>query len=133
MASGLAPLAGNITHALGIALASQKYKEIPNQTDAALFSKSGNELSVCTVGDATTSEGVFFEALNAACVMKVPLIYVIYDDGHGISVPTKYQTTKESISEILEGFRINEDGEGCLLYTSPSPRDQRGSRMPSSA
>ncbi len=118
IASGLAPLAGNITHALGLALASKKYKENPQQKDAKLFSKSGNELSVCTLGDATTSEGVFFEALNAACVMKVPLIYVIYDDGHGISVPTKYQTTKESISEILEGFRINEEGEGAYIYTA---------------
>ncbi|MEL6256987.1 MAG: thiamine pyrophosphate-dependent enzyme, partial [Bacteroidota bacterium] len=111
VASALAPLAGNVTHALGLALASKKYRENPEQTDARLFSKNGNEVSICTVGDATTSEGVFFEALNAAGVMKVPLVYVIYDDGHGISVPTKYQTTKESISEILEGFRINEKGE----------------------
>lgn len=118
VASGLAPLAGNITHALGIALASQKYKQHSNREQAQLFTKNGNELSVCTIGDATTSEGVFFEALNAACVMKVPLIYVIYDDGHGISVPTKYQTTKESISTILEGFRINDKGEGAYIYTA---------------
>ncbi len=118
VASGLAPLAGNVTHALGIALASQRYKQNPHQHQADLFTKNGNELSVCTVGDATTSEGVFFEALNAACVMKVPMIYVIYDDGHGISVPTKHQTTKESISEILEGFRINDAGEGAYIYTA---------------
>lgn len=118
IASALAPLAGNVTHALGLALASKKYRENPEQTDAQLFSKNGNEVSICTVGDATTSEGVFFEALNAAGVMKVPLVYVIYDDGHGISVPTKYQTTKENISEILEGFRINEAGEGAYIYTA---------------
>ncbi|MEM6803415.1 MAG: thiamine pyrophosphate-dependent enzyme [Bacteroidota bacterium] len=118
IASGLAPLGGNISHALGLALATKKYRENPNQTDAHLFSKNGNEISICTVGDATTSEGVFFEALNAAAVMKVPLVYVIYDDGHGISVPTKYQTTKESISEILEGFRINKEGEGAYIYTA---------------
>ena len=116
IASGLAPLGGNITHALGLALASKKYRENPTQTNSAFCSVKGNEVSICTVGDATTSEGVFFEALNAACVMKVPFAYVIFDDGHGISVPTKYQTTKESISEILEGFRINKAGEGCYIY-----------------
>ncbi|MEM7374273.1 MAG: thiamine pyrophosphate-dependent enzyme [Bacteroidota bacterium] len=118
IASALSPLAGNITHALGLALASKKFREQPDMHQAALFSHQGNEVSICTVGDATTSEGVFFEALNAACVMKVPLIYVIYDDGHGISVPTKYQTTKESISDILEGFRIDDRGEGAYLYTA---------------
>lgn len=118
IASALSPLGGNITHALGLALASKKYKEQANLPHAELFSRSGNEVSICTVGDATTSEGVFFEALNAACVMKIPFVYVIYDDGHGISVPTKYQTTKESISEILEGFRIDERGEGAYLYTA---------------
>ena len=118
LASGLAPLGGNITHALGLALATKMYKENPNLKDRELFSSNGTEVSICTVGDATTSEGVFFEALNAACVMKIPFVYVIFDDGHGISVPTKYQTTKESISEVLEGFRINEKGEGAYLYTA---------------
>lgn len=118
VASSLAPLAGNVTHALGLALASKKYRELLEEGESNLFSQHGNEISLCTVGDATTSEGVFFEALNAACVMKVPMVYVIYDDGHGISVPTKYQTTKGSISEALEGFRINEDGDGAYLYTA---------------
>lgn len=118
VASGMASLGGNITHALGLALASKKFRENPNQTNGDLLSVNGNELSICTVGDATTSEGIFFEALNAACVMKIPFVYVIFDDGHGISVPTKYQTTKESISEILEGFRVNEKGQGCDIYTA---------------
>lgn len=116
--SGLAPLGGNITHALGIALASKKFRELPDLQQADQFSVNGNEISICTVGDATTSEGVFFEALNAAGVMQIPFVYVIYDDGHGISVPTKYQTTKGSISEVLEGFRYNEEQGGVYLYTA---------------
>lgn len=118
VASSLSPLAGNVTHALGIALASKKYRELPTQTNAELFSNNGNEISICTLGDATTSEGAFFEALNAAGVMKVPLAFVIFDDGHGISVPTKYQTTKESISDILEGFRVDSKGDGAYIYTA---------------
>ncbi|MEO0471525.1 MAG: thiamine pyrophosphate-dependent enzyme, partial [Bacteroidota bacterium] len=116
LASGLAPLGGNITHALGLALASKKYRAFPEQTNADQISVNGNELSICTLGDATTSEGVFFEAVNAAGVMKIPIVFVIYDDGHGISVPTEYQTTKGSISEVLEGFRINSNGEGLHIH-----------------
>jgi len=116
VASSLSPLAGQIPHALGIALASKMYKE-----NAALqtskLSNGGKEVSFCTLGDATTSEGVFFEAVNAAGVMQVPIAFVILDDGYGISVPAKYQTTKENISTVLEGFRIDESGTGLDIYT----------------
>ena len=118
VAAALAPLAGQVPHALGIALASKLYRENNDLHHAISFSEKGNEVSFCTLGDATTSEGVFFEAVNAAGVMKVPIAFIIQDDGYGISVPTKYQTTKGSISEVLEGFRVNEFGQGLDIYTA---------------
>lgn len=116
VASSLSPLAGQIPHALGLALASKMYKENAALADTD-FSRKGKEVSFCTLGDATTSEGVFFEAVNAAGVMQIPIAFVIFDDGYGISVPTKYQTTKENISAVLEGFRIDESGTGLDIYT----------------
>lgn len=116
VASSLSPLAGQIPHALGLALASKMYKE-NKALQTSNFSNGGQEVSFCTLGDATTSEGVFFEAVNAAGVMQVPIAFVILDDGYGISVPTKYQTTKENISTVLEGFRIDESGTGLDIYT----------------
>lgn len=116
VASSLSPLAGQIPHALGLALASKMYQENPALQDSD-FSHKGKEVSFCTLGDATTSEGVFFEAINAAGVMQIPIAFVIFDDGYGISVPSKYQTTKENISTVLEGFRIDESGTGLDIYT----------------
>lgn len=116
VASSLSPLAGQIPHALGLALASKMYKE-NKALQSSNFSNGGQEVSFCTLGDATTSEGVFFEAVNAAGVMQVPIAFVILDDGYGISVPSKYQTTKENISTVLEGFRIDESGTGLDIYT----------------
>ncbi len=117
VASSLSPLAGQIPHALGIALASKMYKE-----NAALqtsnLSNGGQEVSFCTLGDATTSEGVFFEAVNAAGVMQVPIAFIVIDDGYGISVPAKYQMTKENISAALDGFRVDEQGRGIDIYTA---------------
>ena len=110
----LAPLAGQIPHALGIALASKKYREQNIQNN---FSNKGNEVSFCVLGDATTSEGVFWESVNAAGVMQVPMAFFILDDGYGISVPSKYQTTKENISAILKGFQTDENGVGFDIYT----------------
>lgn len=112
--SPLAPLAGQVPHALGIALASKKYRASHTRNS---FSNNGNEVSFCLLGDATTSEGVFWESVNAAGVMQVPMAFVILDDGYGISVPSKYQTTKGNISEILQGFQSTEDGEGIDIYT----------------
>ncbi len=113
---GVSCTAGSMARGLGLALASQKYRSNPLLQNTQ-FSNKGNEVIFCTIGDASTSEGVFFETLNAACVMRVPMAIFVWDDGYGISVPAKYQTTKQNISEILEGFRVNEKGEGMDIYT----------------
>lgn len=112
--AGLSSTAGSFPRALGLALASKKYRSNNIESN---FSDKGNEVVFCTIGDASTSEGVFFETVNAACVLQVPLAIFVWDDGYGISVPAKYQTTKQNISEILEGFRVNEKGEGMDIYT----------------
>lgn len=110
------PTASQMARSVGLALASKIYREndIP---DAGRFSRNGDEVTFCTIGDASTSEGIFWEAVNAAGVMRIPLAISIWDDGYGISVPKEYQTTKGSISEVLEGFRVNEKGEGFEIYT----------------
>lgn len=113
--SPLAPLAGQLPHALGLALASKKFR-VSKQTDNAL-SVNGNEVSFAVLGDATTSEGIFFESVNAACVMQVPMIFVIQDDGYGISVPQELQTAKSNISTVLQGFQRNFKGQkACEIY-----------------
>lgn len=112
----ISPTAGQMARGLGLALASKKYKEVKNISDSTNFSSKGNEVCFVTIGDASTSEGVFWESINAAAVQRVPMVVSIWDDGYGISVPTKYQTTKGSISEVLEGFRTNEKGEGMDIH-----------------
>jgi len=116
-ASGISSTAGHVARALGLAFASKKYRENDALSTTTNFSNNGNEVCFCSIGDASTSEGVFFETINAAGVLSVPLAIFVWDDGYGISVPTKYQTTKQSISEALEGFRVNEKGEGLDIYT----------------
>ncbi len=101
--------------ALGLALGSKLFRQNKSLKDDR-FSVNGNEVVFCTIGDASTSEGIFWETLNAAGVMRVPLAISVWDDGYGISVPKKLQTTKGSISEIIEGFRVNEKGEGYDIY-----------------
>ncbi|MEL6925289.1 MAG: thiamine pyrophosphate-dependent enzyme, partial [Bacteroidota bacterium] len=108
--------AGQMGRALGLALASKKYKELHDQIGENQFSNNGQEVCFSTIGDASTSEGAFWESINAAGVMRIPFAISIWDDGYGISVPSKYQTTKQSISEVLEGFRVNEKGEGLDIY-----------------
>ncbi len=115
ISSPMAPVAGQLTHAIGLAHASKFFRENKALHNTPLSNK-GNEVCFCTIGDAGTSEGVFFEAVNAAGVMQIPIAFVILDDGYGISVPTKYQTTKGSISQVLEGFRLNEEGQGIDIY-----------------
>ncbi len=105
--SDISPTAGQMARALGLALASKKFRELPELTGH--LSEKGNEVAFCTIGDASTSEGAFWETINAAGVLQVPLSVSVWDDGYGISVPQKYQTTKENISEILSGFE-GEDG-----------------------
>ncbi|MCS6916844.1 MAG: thiamine pyrophosphate-dependent enzyme [Chitinophagales bacterium] len=115
-AADSSPTSSQMPRALGLALASRKYRELAGQLPASLFSENGNEVVFATIGDASTSEGNFWETLNAAGVLQVPLIVVVWDDGYGISVPISYQTTKGSISEACEGFRTGEK-PGVDLYT----------------
>ncbi len=115
--SSISPLGGHLPRALGIGLASNLYKNNEFLKDETIFSNGGQEISFCTIGDASTSEGVFFESINAAGVMQIPIAFIILDDGFGISVPTKYQTTKESISEVLKGFQTDHRATGIDLYT----------------
>ncbi len=113
----VSPTGGQMARAVGLALASRMYRQIPELRENAIFSDGGNEVCFCTIGDASTSEGVFWESVNAAAVMKIPLAISVWDDGYGISVPIEFQTTKKSISRALEGFQIDEYGDGILLFT----------------
>ena len=101
--------------ALGLAMASKVYRQ-SKAIENNLFSNKGNEVAFATIGDASTSEGIFWETINAAGVMQVPLVVSVWDDGYGISVPKKYQTTKESISEILDGFSYKKGLGGVKIY-----------------
>lgn len=118
ISADVAPTAGQMARGLGLAFASKKFRE--NPTLCGDLSDGGSEVTFVTIGDASTSEGVFWETVNAAGVMQVPLSISVWDDGFGISVPKKYQTTKESISEILEGFRADnaDDTSGINIYTA---------------
>jgi pyruvate/2-oxoglutarate/acetoin dehydrogenase E1 component/TPP-dependent pyruvate/acetoin dehydrogenase alpha subunit len=117
VSADISPTGGQMARALGLALASKKYKNSPELSTGTNFSKEGNEVSFCCIGDASTSEGVFWETMNAAGVMQVPLAVFVWDDGYGISVPKEYQTTKGSISEALAGFQPKKKGEkGVDIY-----------------
>ncbi|HUR30079.1 MAG TPA: thiamine pyrophosphate-dependent enzyme [Saprospiraceae bacterium] len=109
---------GQMARAVGLAQASTWYRQFPELGKQLQMSQEGNEVCFLTIGDASTSEGIFWESLNAAAVIKVPLAVSIWDDGYGISVPTALQTAKQSISRLLEGFHIDERGEGIYLYTA---------------
>jgi pyruvate/2-oxoglutarate/acetoin dehydrogenase E1 component/TPP-dependent pyruvate/acetoin dehydrogenase alpha subunit len=110
----ISPTAGQMPRLLGLAYASHFYKknEVLQKGKFLNFSNKGNEVAFGTIGDASTSEGLFWETINAAGVLQVPMLMSVWDDGHGISVPKKYQTTKESISEILKGFQRENGGNG---------------------
>lgn len=108
--------AGQMARGLGIAQASKKFKAL-DFPEKDLLTKDGSEVSFITIGDASTSEGVFWETMNAAAVMKVPMVVSVWDDGYGISVPKKYQTTKSSISKSLEGMLLDENGDGIYIVT----------------
>ncbi|MDP2387079.1 MAG: thiamine pyrophosphate-dependent enzyme [Bacteroidota bacterium] len=114
----ISPTAGQMPRLLGLAYASHFYKinkDLHNDAFAR-FSNKGNEIAFGTIGDASTSEGLFWETINAAGVLQVPMLMSVWDDGHGISVPKKIQTTKESISEILKGFQRDESGKGFEIF-----------------
>ncbi len=115
VSSDISTTGGQMARALGLALASKLYRENKNLKNTD-FSNNGKEIAFCTIGDASTSEGAFWETMNAAGVMQVPLAVSVWDDGYGISVPVEYQTTKGSISEALAGFQSDEEGEGIDIY-----------------
>jgi len=102
---------------VGLAYASKLYRQNPELHPYTDFSINGNEVAFGTIGNAATAEGVFFEAVNAAGVLQIPMIVSIWDDGYGISVPQDYQTTKGDIAEMLEGFKRNTEETGCELIT----------------
>ncbi|MCI4443385.1 MAG: hypothetical protein JHC39_07760 [Lentimicrobium sp.] len=108
----ISPTASQMPRMLGLAQASNIYRSIPELANKSNFSINGNEISWGTIGNASTSEGLFFETINAAGVLQVPIILSVWDDEYGISVHAKYQTTKESISEILKGYQRDENSNG---------------------
>ena len=113
----ISPTAGQMPRLLGLAYASKLYrenKELNNYTD---FSINGNEIAFGTIGNASTSEGAFWEVVNAGGVLQVPMLISIWDDEYGISVHAKYQTTKENLTSILSGFKTDEDAKGYELFT----------------
>ena len=116
ISADIAPTAGQMMRGLGIAFASNCFRSSKNKETFKHLSDHGNEVCFCTIGDASTSEGQFWEAVNAAGVLQVPLAMIVYDDGYGISVPTNLQTTKGSISEALAGFEKKEDTNGIKIF-----------------
>lgn len=115
-ATDTSPTASQMPRALGLAQASKMYRNNPELKNHQQFSIKGNEVAFATIGDASTSEGQFFETINAAGVLQVPLAVSIWDDGWGISVPIKFQTTKGNISEVLKGFEKTKVADGFLIY-----------------
>lgn len=116
--SDVSPTAGQMPRLLGLAYASKLFRNIEYLWQYPHLSNFGNEVAFGTIGEASTSEGLFFEAINAACVMQVPMAIAIWDDGFGISVPVELQSTKSSISKALKGFEKEDNTNGCLIYNS---------------
>jgi pyruvate/2-oxoglutarate/acetoin dehydrogenase E1 component/TPP-dependent pyruvate/acetoin dehydrogenase alpha subunit len=114
---GISSTAGQMPRAVGAAYASKLYRQLPDLQEVSdKFTRGGNEVCFSTIGDASTSEGMFLECINAAGVLQIPLVMSVWDDGYGISVPSEFQTTKSSISKVLAGFQRNEDGEGLEIF-----------------
>jgi pyruvate/2-oxoglutarate/acetoin dehydrogenase E1 component/TPP-dependent pyruvate/acetoin dehydrogenase alpha subunit len=117
VSADIAPTAGQMVRGLGLAFASKFFRNANPETAFEGLTNQGNEVCFCTIGDASTSEGHFWETINAAGVLQVPLAVIVYDDGYGISVPTELQTTKGSISEALAGFEKKPGTNGIKIYT----------------
>jgi pyruvate/2-oxoglutarate/acetoin dehydrogenase E1 component/TPP-dependent pyruvate/acetoin dehydrogenase alpha subunit len=113
----ISPTAGQMPRLLGLAQASKIYRNVRGLEDFTNFSIEGNEVAWGTIGNASTSEGLFFETINAAGVLQVPMVMSVWDDEYGISVHARYQTTKESISEILKGFQREKGTNGYEIMT----------------
>ena len=111
----ISPTAGQMPRLLGLALTSKLFRNNPELAHLTNISKNGDEVAFGTIGDASTSEGHFWETINAAGVLQVPLAMSVWDDGFGISVPNKLQTTKSSISEVLKGFEKTDDKDGFII------------------
>ncbi len=112
----VSPTASQMPRLLGLAYASKFFRNNPELANHTQFSNKGNEVAFGTIGDASTSEGMFWEAVNAAGVLQVPMVLSVWDDGHGISVSKKYQTTKESISRSLAGMEKESDSNGLKIF-----------------
>ncbi|MFT4849419.1 MAG: pyruvate/2-oxoglutarate/acetoin dehydrogenase E1 component/TPP-dependent pyruvate, partial [Sediminicola sp.] len=108
----ISPTAGQMPRLLGLAQASKIYRNVKDSDSESNFSVNGNEVAWGTIGNASTSEGLFWETINAAGVLQVPMVMSVWDDEYGISVHAKHQTTKENISEILKGFQRTNDANG---------------------
>lgn len=115
-ASDISPTGAQMARLVGLAYASKLYRDNPDLNYLNNFSVNGNEVAFGTIGNASTSEGLFFEAINAAGVLQIPMAVSIWDDAYGISVPAEYQTTKQDISEILKGFQRDEKGKGYEIF-----------------
>lgn len=114
--SDISPTAGQMPRLLGLAQASKIYRNEKSVQHKTNFSNKGNEVAWGTIGNASTSEGLFFETINAAGVLQVPMVMSVWDDDYGISVHAKHQTTKESISEILKGFQRDAENLGYEIF-----------------
>ena len=112
----ISPTAAQMPRLVGLAQASKAYRNIEALNKKSHFSVNGNEVAWGTIGNASTSEGIFFESINAAGVLEVPMVMSVWDDEYGISVHAKHQTTKESISEILKGFQKEEGTNGYEIF-----------------
>jgi pyruvate/2-oxoglutarate/acetoin dehydrogenase E1 component/TPP-dependent pyruvate/acetoin dehydrogenase alpha subunit len=112
----VAPTGGQMARLVGLAYASKLFKQNKDLAYLSNFSINGNEVAFGTIGNASTSEGVFFEAINAAGVLQVPMAVSVWDDAYGISVPAEFQTTKEDISEVLKGFQREEGTNGYEIF-----------------
>lgn len=115
VSADISSTAGQMARSLGLALASKYYRKLKTADTLGKFSNNGNEVCFCTIGDASTSEGVFWETINAAAVMQVPLAVSVWDDGYGISVPIELQTVKQSISTALSGFESSDIENGIKI------------------
>ena len=113
--SDISPTAGQIPRSIGLALASKLYRNLDSEIKNR-FTKRGNEICWATIGNASTSQGIFFEAMNAAAVLQIPLVMSVWDDGYGISVDNKIQTVKSSISEALLGFSSKNDDKPLKIF-----------------
>lgn len=114
--SDVSPTAAQMPRMVGLAWASKLYRENQDLHTFQGFSRNGNEVTFGTIGNASTSEGIFFESINAAAVLQIPMVLSIWDDGYGISVPNEYHTPKVDLSKVLEGFRRSEEEKGLALY-----------------